>query len=282
MKLALLFWFYKDVDICRNRLKLLRKHNPAVPIYGLYGGSPEASGHYAQALAPLLDDVFDCFTEKDGDWKWRNGDVAIAEWYRQRGQHLEWDTVFVAQWDMLVLDDLSRLLDGLRQDEVFLSGLRPIEEVRDWWPWVTRERADYERFHDHFREQYGEQAEVLACQFVVACLSRRFLRAYSTLDLELGFLEYRLPSYAGALGMTFGTCPRLECTWPNDPQADRSSAEPVTLTAQKVAIDFSTILRSLRDPGGARVFHPYNRLFPVDVRSALGLAWDILATKLRR
>jgi hypothetical protein len=280
MNLAVLFWFYKDVDICRNRLKLLRKHNPALPIFGLYGGAPGETGRYEQALAPLLDDFFACFTEKDADWKWRNGDVAIAVWHRQRGQHLAWDTVVVAQWDMLVLDDVSRLVEGLRTDEVFLSGLRPIDEVIDWWPWVTRDRADYERFQESFRARYGENAPLLACQFVGACLPRRFLDAYAALDLELGFLEYRLPSHAGALGMAFGACPRLECAWPNDPQRHGGDAAPVTLTAQKVAIDFTTILRQLWAPGGARVFHPYNRLFPVDVGSAFGLARDIVATKL--
>jgi len=38
MKLAVLFWFYKEPEICHNRLEILRQHNPTVPIYGLYGG----------------------------------------------------------------------------------------------------------------------------------------------------------------------------------------------------------------------------------------------------
>jgi len=30
MKLAILFWFYKEQEICENRLKLLRKYNPEI------------------------------------------------------------------------------------------------------------------------------------------------------------------------------------------------------------------------------------------------------------
>jgi len=35
MKLAILFWFYKEPEICQNRLELLRQNNPTISIYGL-------------------------------------------------------------------------------------------------------------------------------------------------------------------------------------------------------------------------------------------------------
>ena len=38
---VILFRFYNQFDVCRERLRLLRHFNPDVPIYGLYGGPPE-------------------------------------------------------------------------------------------------------------------------------------------------------------------------------------------------------------------------------------------------
>ena len=41
MQLAILFWCYKDVRICRDRLQHLRRDNPHSPIYLLFGGELE-------------------------------------------------------------------------------------------------------------------------------------------------------------------------------------------------------------------------------------------------
>ena len=125
---GILFWFYKDADTCANRIALLRRYNPGVPIYGLYGGSTEGVTSYASRLGPLLDDFCACLTDMNCHWKWRNGDLLIAEWFRQRGHELPWDTVFIAQWDMLVLEDVRKTFSGLRRGELYLSGLRPVRE----------------------------------------------------------------------------------------------------------------------------------------------------------
>ena len=37
-RLAILFWFYKKPFVCRNHLLILKKYNPDLKIYGLYGG----------------------------------------------------------------------------------------------------------------------------------------------------------------------------------------------------------------------------------------------------
>ena len=36
MKKAILFRFYKEIDVCINRLKLIKKYNPELEIFGLY------------------------------------------------------------------------------------------------------------------------------------------------------------------------------------------------------------------------------------------------------
>lgn len=60
MKFAILFQFFKDIDVCRNRLKLLKKFNPDIPIYGLFGGEASQADKFRQALGAEMEDFF-CF-----------------------------------------------------------------------------------------------------------------------------------------------------------------------------------------------------------------------------
>jgi hypothetical protein len=39
MKRIILFRFHERAEVCRNRLDLLKRHNPEAAIYGLYGGN---------------------------------------------------------------------------------------------------------------------------------------------------------------------------------------------------------------------------------------------------
>ena len=145
MRLGALFWFYKDMETCQDRLRAVRRFNPDLDIYGLYGGEPSGAKAAEQALAHLLDDFWAYPEARDPKWKWTNGDLMIARWFRDRGTVLSWDTVFVIQWDMLVIDD-----DG-KVNEVDLLVLAPgglfLVEIKSrpgvltgdtrTWTWIT-------------------------------------------------------------------------------------------------------------------------------------------------
>src|SRR3989338_3458632 len=101
LDLAVLFWFYKEPDICLNRLELLKKYNPGLKIYGLFGGETKHADIYKQKPGKYLD-YFYISPHPDPDWKWINGDVMILDWYQKRGKDLSWDSIVITQWDMLV------------------------------------------------------------------------------------------------------------------------------------------------------------------------------------
>jgi hypothetical protein len=85
MKLAILFWFYKEFDTCAERLDILRRLNPDTPIYGLYGGAPEAADAVRARLGDWLDDFYAFPRPRTPHWKWLNGDRLIASWMQARG-----------------------------------------------------------------------------------------------------------------------------------------------------------------------------------------------------
>jgi hypothetical protein len=264
MKLAILFWFYKEPGICENRLILLRRYNPDTPIYGLYGGDLESAELYRSRLGRYLDDFYVFSQQKDSYWKWYYGDLMITTWFTERGQALPWDTIVIAQWDMLLFGSVNQLFQYLGPNEILLSGVRPVKEVeQDWW-WTSpeinpKQQKIYLNFVEHVRAKYDLRAEILCCLFLVVGLPKNFLEKYSEIEpQEVGFLEYKIPTYAQIFGVPFCKHPYNYC-WSD--YADYK----YTLSPWPFQIGLSplVILKNLLNPSGDRIFHPYLRRFPL-------------------
>lgn len=281
MKLAVLFWCYKEPELCLDRVLLLRRHDARTPIYVLFGGEPDAAPAFEALLAPHVQDFWVCREPPPAGaerypalfrggrtWKYVYGDVLLAAWQRERGHALAWDTLVVVQWDMLVFAPIPELFGFLREGEALFSGLRPLAEVEEAWIWTSRarpaQRRLYEDFVAHLRERYGYRDEPLACLAIVMALPRTFLERFAAFErLDLGFLEYRLPMVAQAFGVPLRREHPFRPWW--------GAVERYRLLAPLRALPreiwVPTIVWNLLRPGGARVFHPYWRKVP---RGALG------------
>jgi hypothetical protein len=289
MKLAILFWFYKEPDVCKDRLKLLRQDNPTTPIYGLYGGDLATVGQYKSQLNQYLDDFYTFPENKDSHWKWLQGDLLLTDWYRERGQYLSWDTVVIVQWDMLVFGAIEQLFSMLQPGQILLSGLRPIKEIENDWMWVTpknqNHRQTYLEFLEHITKTYDYDQEPMGCLFIAVCLPRTFLERYAYIEQpDLGFIEYRIPMYAQIFGIPFCEDHPFQADWgrndPRDPMfraknpvkrllnAFHLKLNPIPLNPWR-DISLIPIYRQLRKKAGFRIFHPYQRLFPTQKRQWL-------------
>lgn len=273
MKLAILFWFYKDASLCLNRLQVLRKYNPDTPIFGLYGGDINQTEEFRSALGAYLDDFYAYSKDKDAQWKWRNGDLMIAQWQRDRGKDLAWDTIVIAQWDMLIIGAVENLFPSLKQDEVLLSGLRPVKEVENWWWWLRQnsaERQEYFEFLEYIKASHPYHDEPLCCEFIVACLSKKFLDKYAQIpDAELGFLEYKLPIYAQIFGIPFCTAHPYNPWWADDPATRSLPLRAKILNADVYEVSLRMVFSHLLSGSGARIFHPYFRTYPLSFTKRL-------------
>ena len=288
MKLAIVFWFYKEPEICQNRLQILRQYNPTTPIYGLYGGDLAAADQYKSALSLYLDDFYVFSEVKDSYWKWIQGDLMITQWYRDRGKDLSWDTIVVVQWDMLVFGSIERLFSMLKPDQILLSGLRPVVEVENDWQWVSPKFPDFrQRYLDflaHVRKIYDYKQNPLGCLFIVVGFPRTFLEQYSKVEEpELGFLEYRIPMYAQVFETPFCHNHPFDAWWVDvDPvfwvknPLKRTwlsfylRLNPNPLNPAKREISLIPIYRHLATKSGARVFHPYEQIFPTTKKQWIG------------
>ncbi len=256
MKLAILFWFYKEPEICENRLQLLKKHNPNLKIFGLYGGKYQEEVFYREKLGKYLDDFFTT-KSKDEKRKWIHGDLSILEWFNKRGMSLEWDSIVVIQWDMLVLDSLLKLFQGLGKDQIYFSGLRRLnEEIESRWSWTSPEynhRKNYLNFKKYIKDQYNYGEQLMCCLYILEVLPKIFLEKFLTVqNREIGMLEYKDPTYAKIFGLKF---------FKKDFGVLWFQNVPKPLNAHPKEIETKYIQEELAKQNGWRIFHPYYKMW---------------------
>jgi len=269
VQLGILFWFYRDAALCRNRLRLLRRHNPGVPVYGLYGGPAAEAPHFADALGALLDDFWAFPDDRDEKWKWRNGDIMLSRWFAARGEGLQWDSVFLAQWDLVVVAPLRRLLPPMAVGDMLISGVRPVREVEAWWMWTSGEaRPEYDAFLAHVAADVGPVDDPLCCQFIGMVAPRSFMARYAGIDKpELGFLEYKMPVYAQVFGVPLVPDTCFRPFWPEDPVTAGAGRADMLVHAWQTPVRLPVMVLESWRPHGRRVFHPYHGIYPHDVAS---------------
>lgn len=254
MGLALLFWFYRDAPLCQERLRELRHHHPKAPIYGLYGGPEEEAPDYERALGPLLDDFYASTRQPDPYLKWMQGDLEITDWFEARGSALEWGSIAVVQWDLLVKAPIFTVLPRLGEGHNYFAGLRrldPALEARWYWTRDPHQGRSYRRFREQIAHRFGYRGELMVCLFVFAVLSRPFLAMYAREARRFsGFLEYKMPTLA-ALHKHPCLIQDLGAHW--DP-VERPAQKPLNALPRPVPRAY--IEAELSRPAGYRLFHP--------------------------
>lgn len=254
---VVVFRFDRNPLVCRNKIRLLRRYNPGVKVYGLYGGP---GGYRRLAFKTLgrrivgLDHLF--ISPHEGRWNWKHGDLALAEWFRRVGRTIAFDVLHFLEWDILLLDSLDRLYAHVPPDAVGLTTLTPKREVEADWEWTTRQDAssEWELLLSHARREWAYDAEPQVCLAGGACLPRSYVERYA--DTEMPTLchdELRLPLFAQAQGFRLVDT-GFRSGW-------RSPEEDRFFNVLGAPVARETILAELRDPSGRRAFHPVRTIW---------------------
>lgn len=238
MKRLILFRFHKEPEICRNRISILRKYNPGMPIHGLFGGEGD----------PRLDIPVYVSKKKDAEWKWKNGDLCVREWFGEVGKNLDFDMLHVVEWDLLILDSIEKVYSHIGKNKVGLTALVPLEMIKDVWSWLIEEpsRSEWRGLLSLARQEYGYCDEPYGCLGPGYCLPRSFLDRYTAEDIpELCHDELRLPLFAQIFG--FGP---LDTGF-----ATMSPEDWHFFNCEKNEIGMDIIMEEGKN--GRRVFHPF-------------------------
>jgi len=181
----------------------------------------------------------------------------ILDWYKKRGRNLDWDSIAIIQWDTLVLDSLSKQFPGIKKNQIFLSGVRPLDsEVERHWDWTrtdSDERKNYLAYIEYIKKEYNYSDGLLASLFIFQIFPRIYFEKYlSVSNKGIGMLEYKVPTYAKIFNLPFYN-KDLGVRWFSD------EAKPLNAIPEEIKDDY--IMEQLSKDKGWRIFHPYYKIF---------------------
>lgn len=249
------FRFDRDPLVCRSRVRLLRALNPGVPLHGMYGGDRPTPRAAAQAARMLLSLDGLHTSSHDGRWNWKNGDLALLDWFRDVGRRLTFDVLHLIEWDLVCARPLAEVYADVPLESLGLTCLTPVTDLEGRWEWLSgpERLADWAGLLEHAGRAWGPVVPPLrACLGVGPCIPRPFLECYASVEAsERCHDELRFPLAAGCLGFEVADTGFRRGWW--------SSADDRCFNVGGRLVDGSVIHRELTDPKGRRAFHPVRR-----------------------
>ncbi len=240
--------------ICADRVELLSRYNPGMPIVGLFGGAPESAHAIREALGDTICHWYE--TGKPPEWNWQHADLAVRSWYKDHGHKIDFDRLYLIEWDLILLDSLQRLYSHVPPGAIAVTALCPLIEVAHDWSWTIFEpyMSQWAALLAAVREEYGYDDEPFASLGPGTCYSRIFLDQYCKANVpELSADELRVPLFAQCFDIPVFDTNFLR-SW-GDPEELRF------FNCRRMEISTDAILASIARPDGKRVFHPYTQPF---------------------
>ncbi|MFW6227205.1 MAG: hypothetical protein ACOC31_03790 [Bacteroidota bacterium] len=251
MKSIILFRYHNSPEFCKDRLEFIRKLNPEVPIYGLFGGEEDEFEFYHEELQQFFNQNY-CIKNKSAQWKWQHSDLAYRMWFKDLGCNIEFDSVIVLEWDLVFFEPIGKIYEFVQQDQVGLAGLVPLKEIEKKWFWTRNpeQRKNWLKLLDYVETQldYSESPFASLCPGVM--LPKRFLEKYSQIEVpELCHDELRIPLFAQALGFELTDLGFFKKWF--------SKNEWKYFNCNNHNIDQEIIQKELAKTKGRKVFHPF-------------------------
>ena len=253
MKRIVLFRFHKSIQVCRNRIELIRKNNPGIAIYGLYGGSESYFPKVKQELGREFAHLY-CIKGRSRRWKWLHGDLAVRLWYHQYGRRVDFDMLHLIEWDLIFHDSLAEIYRFIPVDGVGLTCLVPLKQIEARWKWTKNLKwlAEWQKLLTLARREYLYEGVPHACYGPGACLPKNFLDRYCRESIpEWCHDEVRYPLFAQNFGFKLYDTEFTKC-WFSE------SREQFFVSGRLIKSE--VIEEELRKPYGKRAFHPYQRI----------------------
>lgn len=270
MKRIVIFRFHKLPRICHERICLLKELNPAIEIYGLFGGENDQFATMREQLRAVTIDIYSIapFTPA---WKWRFGDLALREWFVHVGQGVSFDVAHLVEWDLLLCKSLDSFYSHIPVGSVSLTGVRFVKDIESHWQPTAMEPLSLE-WHNLLawaKRTHNYSSEPLACLGPGCSFPRAFLEGSAQIEIpEISTDELRLPLTAQLLDIPI-VDNRLCRGWFVETELE------IFNTVKKEVLA-STIARELSLPKGRRCFHPFRKSFS-EVQSQMQLAdWQAI------
>lgn len=250
MKRIIVFRFHKQPSICLERIQFLKRLNPAIEIFGLFGGNKEELPTAERLLGSSVSSIYSV-AQHSPFWKWRFSDLAFCEWFRNVGTNITFDVAHLIEWDLLLCQSLDRLYSHVPAAAVGLTAVRPVKDLGSQWLPTAQEpfSLEWKQLFSWAKEVHSYSAEPHACMGPGYCVPSAFLEAYSRLSMpEMSLDELRLPLASQLLDIPW-TDTRLSRAW-------FFEGEHRIFNTIKKEVAPATVAKELQQPRGRRAFHP--------------------------
>lgn len=252
-------------------LVTLAAGNRGVPIHVLHGGLTSRCERLLGWFARRLCASYSRSSEMppipvlNRPYWWAHGDLAIVEWFQREGHRHQFDRVYVHDWDMVLGEPASNVLDRVPAGALGLTWLQTFEQLAARkWDWIVAPslRPQAEQLVAWVRSTYGYAGTLYGCFFTGTVLPRVFIEEYAQQpDLPaISCAEVRLPLVASALGFQLANSDFI----PIDEEDDLLNLDEPSVPR---------LIRYLWRTPQHRLFHP--------VRT-IGVALVLLTTTLAR
>ena len=254
-----LFRYHNNLEICKNRLKLFRQINPDVKVYGLFGGKEEDFDDSHSQLKDYFEGNY-CLKGKSNLWKWKNGDLAIRQWYLDYGKHLDFDMLHLLEWDLLMTCPIEEIYAHIPKDTLGVTGLISLEKVEEEWFWTRDplQKENWNKLKDHVKKKYNFHGPYFASVGPGLMLTKSFLEQYAKDHIpEYCNDELRLPLFASALKLEMKDTGFLKKWF--------SKTEKKYFNCNENNISLKSLMKQLNKKNGRRVFHPFREEIDINL-----------------
>lgn len=186
----ILFRFHKDVDICENRINNLNIKNPDIDIYGI--------GEYVENYERLYKSGMEhihTIEDKSSRWKWLNGDLVIKRWFNDYGHTINFDRLYLVEWDMLLTDKINNIYPELSDDTVGLTGYD--KNLNNQWFNGRYDEINYIRQYFKSNNNFNINNRINSIILPGLTVPKSFIELYNSFNIpKVGNDEIRISSVA--------------------------------------------------------------------------------------
>jgi len=254
-----IYRYHDNFELVNQRIRLIKMIDPGIRVYGIYGGKSEAYGKACKSLNEVLDGNY-LVRSEDPRWKWLHADITYKMWYREVGKYIDFNFVYVLEWDLLILEKLQHIYPLPSDDTVYFTGLIPIEKVSKFWYWNDKQNKPkvtefFKKVRMHYKTEFEEYATLGPGLFA----PRLFFEGLLELDLFEADVtdEVKIPVWSQLLGLQLKSN-NFYTKW-------FSYFEMRYFNANVANIKTQTIRKEMSKKHGRRVFHPYRENLQAEV-----------------
>jgi len=229
-------------------------------MYGLFGGEPKDLARAQKILGRKLINIYQV-PVTDSQWKWRNGDLSLTDWFRNFGHTIDFNILYLIEWDLLQLGSFEDLYSRVPANGVGLTGLIAMKKIPKW-NWIAREpwKGQWNDLLAYAKEEYGYRGVPHGCLGPGNVFPRAFVEKYSEIEVPvLCHEEIRFPLFAQILGFKL---------FDNGFFKDWSSHDDApyfSCAGKKIGIQKSVMDEEMEKATGRRCFHPCKEMFRISI-----------------